>query len=95
MFSQAYDLVNVHLIFTEDDEELALTLDGRKKHITKQNFMRAMASSGLGEKVIEKIFRKFTDVAPKWYDFIDSSFLPTEMKEKYKDEIGTNIGKLQ
>lgn len=95
VLSQAYDLVNVHLIFPEDNEELALTLDGRKKHITKQNFMRAMASSGLGEKVIEKIFRKFTDVAPKWYDFIDSSFLPTEMKEKYKDEIGTNIGKLQ
>ncbi len=95
VLSHAYDLVNVHLIFPEDNEELALTLDGRKKHITKQNFMRAMASSGLGEKVIEKIFRKFTDVAPKWYDFIDSSFLPTEMKEKYKDEIGTNIGKLQ
>ncbi len=95
VLSQAYDLVNVHLIFPEDDEELALMLDGKKKHITKQNFMRAMASSGLGEKVIEKIFRKFTDVAPKWYDFIDSSFLPTEMKEKYKDEIGTNIGKLQ
>lgn len=95
VLSQAYDLVNVHLIFPEDDEELALMLDGKKKHITKQNFMRAMASSGLGDKVIEKIFRKFTDVAPKWYDFIDSSFLPTEMKEKYKDEIGTNIGKLQ
>ena len=95
VLSQAYDLVNVHLIFPEDNEELALTLDGRKKHITKQNFMRAMASSGLGEKVIEKIFRKLTDVAPKWYDFIDSSFLPTEMKEKYKEEIRTNIGKLQ
>ena len=95
VLSQAYDLVNVHLIFPEDNEELALMLDGRKKHITKQNFMRAMASSGLGEKVIERIFRKLTDVAPKWYDFIDSSFLPTELKEKYKDEIGTNIGKLQ
>jgi serine/threonine-protein kinase HipA len=95
VLSQAYDLVNVHLIFPEDDEELALMLDGRKKHITKQNFVRAMASSGLGDKVIEKIFRKLTDVAPKWYDFIDSSFLPTEMKEKYKEEIRTNIGKLQ
>ena len=95
VLSQAYDLVNVHLIFPEDDEELALMLDGRKKHITKQNFMRAMASSGLGDKVIERIFRKLTDVAPKWYDFIDSSFLPTEMKEKYKEEIRTNIGKLQ
>lgn len=95
VLSQAYDLVNVHLVFPEDDEELALTLDGRKKNINKQNFVRAMASSGIGEKVIENIFRKFTNVASKWYDFIDLSFLPTELKEKYKEEIGANLGKLQ
>ena len=95
VLSQAYDLVNVHLVFPEDEEDLALTLDGRKKRINKQNFIRAMASSGLGDKVIENIFRKFTDAAPKWYDFIDTSFLPSELKEKYKEEIGTNLGKLQ
>ena len=95
VLSQAYDLVNVHLVFPEDDEELALTLDGRKKNNNKQNFVRAMASSGIGEKVIENIFRKFTNVASKWYDFIDLSFLPTELKEKYKEEIEANLGKLQ
>ena len=93
--SQAYDLVNVHLVFPEDEEELALTLDGRKKHINKQNFVRAMASSGLGDKVMENIFRKFADAAPKWYEFIDKSFLPAELKEKYKEEIGVNLGKIQ
>ena len=95
VLSQAYDLVNVHLVFPEDDEELALTLDGKKKNINKQNFVRAMASSGMGDKVIENIFRKFTNVVPKWYDFIDISFLPAELKEKYKEEIGANLGKLQ
>ena len=35
VLSQAYDLVNVHLVFPEDDEESALTLDGRKKNINK------------------------------------------------------------
>ena len=92
--SQAYDLVNVHLVFPEDEEELALTLDGRKKRINKQNFIRAMASSGLGDKVMENIFRKFADAAPKWYEFIDKSFLPAELKEKYKEEIGVNLGKI-
>lgn len=95
VLSQAYDLVNVHLVFPEDDEELALTLDGRKKNINKQNFVRAMVSSGLGDKVIENIFRKFADAAPMWYDFIDNSFLPSELKERYKEEIGENLGKLQ
>ena len=81
--------------FPEDEEELALTLDGKKKHINRQSFVRAMASSGLGDKVIEKIFRKFMDAASKWYDFIDASFLPVELKEKYKEEIRENLGKLQ
>lgn len=95
VLSQAYDLVNVHLVFPEDDEELAMMLDGRKKRIKKQNFVRAMATSGLEDKPIENIFRKLMDAAPKWYDFIDASFLPAELKEKYKDEIRTNLGKLQ
>ena len=43
----------------------------------------------------EKSICKFADVAPKWYDFIDDSFLPAELKEKYKEEIGANLGKLQ
>ena len=54
-----------------------------------------MASSGLGDKVIEKIFRKFLDAASKWYDFTDASFLPVELKEKYMAEIRENLGKLQ
>ena len=83
------------LIFPEDEEDLALTLDGKKKHINRQSFVRAMASSGLGDKVIEKIFRKFMDAASKWYDFIDASFLPVELKEKYKEEIRVNLGKLR
>lgn len=94
VLSQAYDLLNVHLVFPEDEEELALTLDGRKKHINKQNFIRAMASSGLAEKVIENIFSKFINVAQKWYDFIDISFLPVELKERYKVEIKERLGNL-
>ena len=95
VLSQAYDLLNIHLVFPEDEEELALTLDGRKKHLNKQNFVRAIASSGLAEKVIENIFSKFINVAQKWYDYIDISFLPEELKEKYKEEIEEHLDKLK
>ena len=88
-------MVNVHLVFPEDEEELALTLDGRKKRINKQNLMRAMASSELSDKVTENIFHKFAAVANKRYDFIDFSFLPNDLKEKYKEEIAMNLEKLR
>ena len=95
VLSQAYDLVNVHLIFPEDDEELALTLDGKKKRIDRKSFERAMASSGLEKKVVENIFNKFKSVARQWYDFIDTSFLPSQLKEKYKEEIAGRLDLLE
>ncbi len=95
VLSQAYDLLNVHLIFPEDDEELALTLDGKKKRIDRKSFERAMASSGLEKKVVENIFNKFKSVARQWYDFIDTSFLPSQLKEKYKEEIAGRLDLLE
>ena len=95
VLSQAYDLLNVHLIFPEDDEELALTLDGKKKRIDRKSFERAMASSGLEKKVVENIFNKFKSVARQWYDFIDISFLPSQLKEKYKEEIAGRLDLLE
>ena len=90
----AYDLLNVHLIF-DDPEELALTLTGKKKKLKRENFVDAMLASGLDEKVIDNIFKKFIKAYPKWIDFIDISFLPVELKEQYKQEIATNIERLK
>jgi serine/threonine-protein kinase HipA len=36
--SPAYDLLNVNLVFPKDQEETALTLNGRKKNIRLQDF---------------------------------------------------------
>lgn len=90
----AYDLLNVHLVF-DDPEELALTLTGKKKKLKRENFVDAMLASGLDEKVIDNIFKKFIKAYPKWIDFIDISFLPVELKEQYKQEIATNIERLK
>ena len=56
--------------------------------------MQAMKSSGLENKVIENIFNKFKKVATQWYDFIDISFLPVELKKKYKEEIAEKIARI-
>lgn len=36
LFSPAYDLLNVNLIFPDDKEDLALTLGGRKRKVNVQ-----------------------------------------------------------
>ena len=86
----AYDLLNVHLLF-DDPEELALTLDGRKRKVTRQNFVNAMRRTGLDDKVTGNIFAKFAKVQPRWEAFIDQSFLPEELREAYKAEIARRM----
>lgn len=86
----AYDLLNVHLLF-DDPEELALTLDGRKRKVTRQNFVNAMRRTGLDDKVTGNIFAKFAKVQPRWEAFIDQSFLPEYMREAYKAEIARRM----
>ena len=87
----AYDMLSTALVMPEDTEELALTLNGKKRKLKKPDFITAMQASGLEEKVIENIFRKFLKVKDKWFAFIELSFLPDDMKERYKGIIDEKL----
>ena len=80
----AYDMLSTALVMPEDTEELALTLNGKKRKLRKADFIKSIASSGIEEKVIENMARKFSRVLPKWFELIDMSFLPEDMKHQYK-----------
>ena len=57
--SPAYDMLSTALVMPEDTEELALTLNGRKRKIKKSDFEVAMQASGLDKKVVDNVFNKF------------------------------------
>lgn len=80
----AYDLLSTALVMPEDTEELALTLNGKKRKIRQSDFKTAMLASGLTEKVFVNIEKKFRKAIPKWLNTIDTSFLPEEIKKMYK-----------
>lgn len=89
-----YDMVSTAIVIPEDNEELALTLNGKKRKIKKEDFIWAMDSSGLDKKIIENIFKKFKTAEREWYDFIDKSFLPDNLKIEYKALIEEKLSKL-
>ncbi|HRY97983.1 MAG TPA: HipA domain-containing protein [Bacteroidales bacterium] len=82
--SPAYDLVNTALVNPADDEEMALTLNGRKKKLNKQDFITAMNTLRLTEKQQKNIFNKMAKALPRWLVQINRSFLSEEYKERYK-----------
>lgn len=83
LLTPAYDLLNVAIVNPKDDEELALTLNGKKRKLTRIDFETAMQSSGVDKKVVENIFRKFEKTYPKWEPVIRQSFLPADMQDAY------------
>lgn len=87
MLTPAYDLLSTALAMPEDEEELALTLNGKKKRIKREDFEKAMGDSGMDEKAIANLFNRFSKALPKWHELIGKSFLPEDLQQAYRDRI--------
>ena len=79
----AYDLINAAILNPKDDEELALTLNGKKKKLKHSDFIAAGLTMGLERKTIERLILKYAKLFPKMYTVINNSFLNEELKNKY------------
>ena len=84
VFAPAYDLLNVSIVNPEDKEELALTLEGKKKKLRRANFEHLGKILDLNEKQINVVFRRMIKNKIHAMDWIANSFLSNEYKEKYK-----------
>ncbi|WP_339847580.1 HipA domain-containing protein [uncultured Dokdonia sp.] len=83
--SPAYDLLNVAIVNPDDNEEMALTIAGKKKKITKLNFTDFGIKLGLTNRQINSAFSRFQKNRIKANTLIDASFLSIKMKENYLD----------
>lgn len=83
VMAPAYDLLNVAIILPNDMEELALTLDGKKKKLSKENFIRLGKGLDLTDKQIEGAFKRLVKNKPKAMEWIEKSFLSIDMKTAY------------
>ena len=87
MLTPAYDLLSTSIVMPEDDEGLALTLNGKNKKIKREDFEKAMSDSEMDEKSIANLFKKFEKAYPKWIEMMAQSFLPEEQQELYRGQI--------
>ncbi|MDD4778343.1 MAG: HipA domain-containing protein [Fermentimonas sp.] len=81
--SPAYDLLNVNMHLPEDTEEMALTINGRKRKLTKADFMQLGEKFKLNEKQIVNSFDRFVKAEEELKKMIKRSFLSLENQEKY------------
>jgi serine/threonine-protein kinase HipA len=83
VLSPAYDLLSTVLVNPADDEDLALTLNGKKKQINRNDFEMAFSTLKLDSKQQANLFSKMEKTRNKWIDFVQISFLSADFKDKY------------
>lgn len=95
VLAPAYDLLATAIVMPDDTEELALTLNAKKRKIRKEDFVAAMRTSGVGDNVAQKLFGKFAGAYRRWCQFVDVSFLPAHMRREVKEFVAERLKRLQ
>lgn len=80
----AYDLLNVHIVNPKDTEELALTLEGKKKKLKREHFERFGKGLDLTDKQINGAFSRIEKNKTLAIEWIENSFLSYPYKKAYK-----------
>ncbi len=90
-----YDLLATKLLFPEDKEEMALTINGKKNKLKKEDFISFGESLKIGDKVIGKSFERILKPIPMMKKLIEKSFVSDEIKKEYSNLIDLRAKVLQ
>lgn len=87
------DLLNSSIAIKNPEEEIALTLKGKKSNLKASDFTDYYAKERLqlNEKTITVILEQMQEAIPKWKELIEISFLSENMKEKYFNLLETRL----
>lgn len=92
--STAYDLLPVNIILPTDEEQFALTLNGKKRNIRKKDFMIFAENCGITSKSAQNMVKKICSLQDKFLEQCEESYLPADLKQNMKELILTRIESL-
>ena len=92
--SPAYDLLNTSIVMPEDNEESALSINGKKSKLNRNDFQVLATSLKINNKSLKAIYDRFEAILPTWLSWIDQSFLTKEFKDEYAHLITHRFKKL-
>lgn len=95
VLASAYDMVSTKIAMPEDRDEMALTVNGRKRKITRADFDALASSLQIPDKSLQNSYAKASRSLREFNEWIDLSFLPVKLKTEYKQVIMQNAEKMQ
>ena len=94
VLSGAYDMLPVHVILPEDDEQLALTVNGKKHNIRRNDFLKFAEVSGISRDAALKMIGKILSMKEQYLQICEESYLPEHLKERFFALIKERTGAL-
>jgi serine/threonine-protein kinase HipA len=83
----ACNLVASLLVFPKVKEEMALSVNSKKKNLMKSDWDALAEKLKINPKTLVNTYKRFQKNIPQMLEFIDISFLHEELKNNYKDLI--------
>jgi serine/threonine-protein kinase HipA len=80
--SGAYDLLPVNVILPEDKDQLALTMNGKKRNIRRNDFLIFAQNCGIGEKPANAMLNKLHSMRDELLHECAQSFLSDQLKSQ-------------
>jgi serine/threonine-protein kinase HipA len=89
-----YDFLNSTIAIKNPEEEIALTLKGKKSNLKAADFIEYYRKERLqlNEKTIVSILEQTKKATLEWKELLEISFLTDEMKEKYLELLEIRVG---
>jgi serine/threonine-protein kinase HipA len=85
--SRAYDMLPVSIIIPADAEQLALTLNGKKSNIRRNDFVKFAENCSISIKYANAMMNKLCSMRDDFLMQCNQSFLSDELKTKTKELI--------
>jgi serine/threonine-protein kinase HipA len=85
--SSAYDLVATRLLIPDDKEQMALTIQGKRSRLKREDFLALAEGMRIPTRAIENTFRRLERGIPAMLETSEKSFMTKEMKRGMRELI--------
>lgn len=95
VLSAAYDMLSTNVILPADQDQFALTMNGKKQHIRRNDFLRFGETIGLQQTAAERMMEKIVKCEDRYLEMCEKSYLPDDMKDPLKSLIRERMSVLR
>ena len=92
--SAAYDLLPVNILMPADKEQVALSLNGKKRNIKRKDFLCLAKNMNISEKTAVGLIKQILKYQADFMNIVDCSYVSEKIKEDMKRLIDERVNAL-